>query len=72
MDCNTCRNAVILTGAYTRTCYLECKIEQEIANNATDEEIMKWINYPEKQPQKKDYCKYRKGKPQNGGITFDD
>ena len=70
--CERCKNAVTQIGAYTGTCYIECKFEQEIATNATSEMLKEWIKNPEKMPKKEDYCKYCKGTPLDGGITYDD
>ena len=65
--CEKCCNAVILKGAYTGTYYLECRLKQEQAENATQEELLYLVKHPEKQR-----CEYKSGKPKDGGITFDD
>lgn len=66
-NCTTCKNAVILTGAFTNTKYVECGFEREIAEHATLEELRYYIAHPEEKP-----CKYCKGKPEDGGVTYDD
>lgn len=70
--CAKCKNAVSFIGAYTGTHFIECKFEIEIADNATSEQLLQWINHPETEPKREDYCKYHTGKPADGGITFDD
>ena len=65
--CLSCKNAIKLTGAYTGTNYIECKIKKDFAETATVEQLLKVITNPELGP-----CKYSEGKPQNGGITYDD
>ena len=65
--CLSCKNAIKLIGAYTGTHYIECKLESEYAENATLEQLRAAIENPGIVP-----CKYCKGKPENGGVTFDD
>lgn len=65
--CESCRNAILYTGAYTNTCYLECRLEQEDAEKMTLEELKYALKHPEIKR-----CEYVEGKPQDGGVTFDD
>lgn len=65
--CETCKNAELLIGAYTGTCYLECKLQQAFAETATLEELKEAILHPEIVR-----CEYLNGSPSNGGVTFDD
>lgn len=66
-NCINCKNAVTFIGAYTGTHYIECQLERERAENMTLEELKYAIAHPEEQK-----CEFVKGKPQNGGVTFDD
>ena len=70
--CTKCKNAITMVGAYTGTGYIECRFEKEIAEKATDAELLGWIKNPATRPTEKDYCQYKSGKPVNGGVTFDD
>ena len=70
-DCEHCANAVCKTGAYSGTQFIECGLcpDEEYYLNHLDE--LDWaIKHPEEAEKK--YCSFRKGIPQNGGVTFDD
>ena len=70
-DCEHCANAVCKPGAYTGTQFIECRLcpDEEYYRNHLDE--LNWaIKHPEEAEKK--YCSFRKGIPQNGGVTFDD
>lgn len=66
-NCEHCKHAEISKGAYTGTCYIECGLKREQAENLTEKELLYLIKHPEEQP-----CNYEKGKPIYCGITFDD
>lgn len=66
--CYTCANANIYTGAYTHTCYIECGNKPDV-KKMSDEELLDRIQNPQKYENE---CVYKKGKPQDCGITFDD
>lgn len=65
--CCHCKNAIEYVGAYTGDFYIECKLEKDFAENATLEQLKAAIENPGLVP-----CKYCKGKPEKGGVTFDD
>lgn len=66
-NCESCKNAIISTGAHTGAKYLECGLEKTFAETASLEELLKLIEHPELKP-----CEYCKGTPADGGVTYDD
>ena len=68
-DCNSCANAKLFKGAYTGTCYIECGNVPDVSKMSKEELRDRALN-PQKYKEKE--CIYKKGKPKDCGVTFDD
>lgn len=68
-NCNTCENAKLYKGAYTGTCYIECGNVPDVSEMSKEELRDRALN-PQKYKEKE--CVYKKGKPKDCEVTFDD
>lgn len=64
--CSSCANAQKFVGAYTQTCWIECRIANEFCNSHSIEEIVK------AHKENVNFCNYKEGRPVYCGLTFDD
>lgn len=65
--CEKCKHCVITIGGYDGSSFLECKLQREQARKATQAELLEFIKHPEKR-----ICTFERGKPVDGGVSYDD